>query len=277
MSDGRSIARVKVPVGEVVIEAYRAVFGQLGLFFDLAWLPLLIQLALSVVPGLLLHFLPGMLPGLSDDALVYIELAGVAVCVTAFGVRWYAAMLFADRRTLSRAAFLKAWPRFIAYILVLFVAPSVAALQISPDKLVAAGGPTLDASVQTTVVSLILTASVALGLLVFLACARSSLLFPAAAYGKPLNWAEAWRRMRGNTWRYVGCWALTSVPFLLAVGFLENMALGLTGFTDASAMKVPGGILLDGLADTIVFFVSFALGAAILSGFYRRLVLHRPI
>lgn len=280
MGDGSSIAPVKVPVGEVVAEAYRAVFGQLGLFLDLAWLPLLIQLAVSVVPPLALHFLAaGKVPSVSDDVLLYAELAACIVCVTAFGVRWYAAMLFADGRALPRGAFFKAWLRFILYALV-FSIPSVIAIEISPDRLVADSQPALDASLQNTVVALIMTAGVALGLLVFLAYARWSLLFPAAAYGRPLGWGEAWRRMRGNTWRYVGCLVLTTLPFVLAVGFLENMALALTGFNDLNAMKAaqatPGGILLDGLSDTLVFFVGFALGASILTGFYRRLVLHRP-
>ena len=279
MGDGSSIARVKVPVGEVVVEAYRSVFGQLGLFLDLAGLPLLIQLAVSVVPSLALHFLPGKVPSVSEDALLYLELAAGIVCVTAFGVRWYAAMLFADGRALPRAAYLKAWLRFMLYALV-FSIPSVIAIQVSPDRLAAESGPALDASLQSTVIALIMTAGVAFGLLVFLAYCRWSLLFPAAAYGRPIGWSEAWRRMRGNTWRYVGCLLLTTLPFVLAVGFLENVALALTGFNDLNAMKAaqatPGGILLDGLCDTIVFFVGFALGASILTGFYRRLVLHRP-
>ena len=33
--------RVIVPIAEVAVEAYRAVFGRFGLFLDLAWLPLI--------------------------------------------------------------------------------------------------------------------------------------------------------------------------------------------------------------------------------------------
>lgn len=282
MGDGSSIAGVKVPVGEVVAESYRAVFGQLGLFLDLAWLPFLIQLAISIVPPLLVHFAPaGRLPAVADQLPDYLELAGLILCVTAFAVRWYAAMLFVDGRALPRRAFLKAWLRFVVYAAVLFAVPLLMGFQESPERLVAESEPGLDAALQNTVVAFLMTVRVALGILAFLAYARFSLLFPAAAYGRPLGWAEAWRRMRGNTWRNVGCLLLTTVPFVLAVSVLVDVALILTGFPDEATQKAalsstPGGILLSGLSDTIVFFIAFALGASILMGFYRRLVLHRP-
>jgi hypothetical protein len=265
---------------EVVPEAYRAVFGQLNLFLDLAWLPLLLQLAATVCPPLAQHFFPSTIPVLSNDLLAYAEAATGIVFVNAFGVRWYAALLFADGRAMPRAHFLKAWGRFVGYGII-FAIPSLAVLDLSPEKLVAQSDPAITASIQNTVVAALLTASVAVILVISLALARWSLLFPAAAYGRPLGWREAWRGMRGNTWRYVGCLLLTSLPLLIFVLYFEKIVLSLAGLNDQDAIKkamqtIPGAILLDGLCDTIVMFVGFALAASILAGFYRRLVLHRP-
>lgn len=279
MSDGQSIGHVRVPVGEVAAEAYRAVFGQLGLLLDLAWLPLLVQLAATLAPALVLHYLPPGSVALPDYVLMLFEAAAGIICVNAFGVRWYGALLFSDGQALPRALFLKAWARLIAYatLFTVLTVPSAIVLSISPDTFMANSDLAPNAAAQNSVVALILTVAVVLATLVCLAIARWSLLFPAAAYGQPLGWSAAWQLMRGNTWRYVGCLFLTTLPFLFGMGFLETAALALTGATDVNVVKsVPGGILLDGLCDTVVMFVGFALAAAILASFYRRLVLQRP-
>ncbi len=42
---------VRIPVAVVTVGAYRFVFGRLGLFLELAWLPLLLLLAVAIMPA----------------------------------------------------------------------------------------------------------------------------------------------------------------------------------------------------------------------------------
>src|SRR6185437_8731891 len=68
----------KVPVAEVMIEAYRTVFGRLSLLLDLAWLPLILVLAATILPGYLRFYqgiaalaaLPGNTLGFGIDDLI---------------------------------------------------------------------------------------------------------------------------------------------------------------------------------------------------------------
>lgn len=279
MSDGQSIGSIKVPVGEVAAEAYRVVFGHFGLLCDLTWLPLLVQLAATLAPPIALYYLPPGSVAAPDYVVMLIEATAGIICVNAFVVRWYGVLLFPDRPAMPGALFLKAWARFIAYatLFAVLTMPSAIALSVSPETFIASSDVDSQAPAQNTMVALILTVAAVLAILVCLAIARLSLLFPAAAYGRPLGWSAAWRLMRGNTWRYIGCLLLTTMPFIFVVGFLETVTLMLTGATDVNVVKsVPGGILLDGLCDTAVLFGGGALAAAILAGFYRRLVLDRP-
>ena len=265
------IPPVQVPVGEVVIAAYRAVFGHFGLALELGWLPLLILLSAFVLPDLALHYLvpPAVTasapPGLGIDDLGQLVIGIFAL--SAFAVRWYQLMLLADPRALPFRVSLRAWLRFAAYglaILAFWTGFYVAAALTSRA---APGG-----SDGVIVVEAVIAA------LLFIGITRLSLLFPAAAHGAPLGLTAAWQAMSGNVWRLVGANILAVLPLfftnVLIVGAIGDLAFA--DPTEAPLASAPlGYFLLAGVIQAVTGFVTVALIASIASEFYRRVMLPR--
>lgn len=267
--------RIKVPIAEVVIIAFRAVFGRLGLMLELAWLPLLVLLAAVLLPGLVTKYVmpqaghaaashPALGPG--DLAVDAISL----LCLNAFAVRWHQLSLFADIRTVPRRLFLRAWARFVAYtllisILVYLLVLALFAVAASTSR------PPADDPGAVGLVALATALAFALGL----AIARCSLVFPAAACGEPLGLVAAWRQMRGNTWRLIGATVMVIVPIVFTVGLVLNRILGAAGLDSPEGLLSDpplGFFLLAGVVDVVLRFIFVALGATILSEFYRRIL-----
>ncbi len=258
--------RVIVPIAEVAVEAYRAVFGRFGLLLDFAWLPLLIMLAAALLPGYLHLYLGwaaipswrGDVVGLSVEDLIE-SLVGL-VCLNGFAVRWHQAVLFSGERSAPAGVFLGAWARFLLYTVLLYL--------VSTGVLVAL----LVAGVEGAPAYLAPIASM-LAVLLWVGMLRCSLLFPAAAFGKPLGIAAAWQAMRGNSWRLLGCVFVACAPVVVAVVLIVT---GVTaGFQiERFAPDLPVGFfILRGVVATCANLVIVALGATVLSTFYRRIML----
>ncbi|MGB8182222.1 MAG: hypothetical protein WCF13_07620 [Stellaceae bacterium] len=251
---------VKVPVPDVTVGAYRAVFGQLGSVLELGWLPLLILLGVSIVPAVL----P---PDFGQNSIVLralpdlVDLVAGALCLNAFGVRWYQVQLFggADHRP-----WLGPWCRFLLYTFALY-----AALGVVLAAILFAGTIVGDRSIslEIGIVALDLAAVAAL----LLAMARLSVLYPAAAAGRPIGVDGAWRVTRGNGWRIILCWLSATAPLLLGVQIIMGAVFAGFGIGDA-AITPMGLYILRGLIGTVADFLIAALGAVVLSDVYRRLV-----
>lgn len=276
-----SAAIVRVPVAEVAAEAYRGVFGRMGLFLEIAALPLLLLLAATLVPGYLLdHFVPAeTLAGWGrggdlDFGVTDIIAALFAVpCLNAFAVRWHHVVLFAGERALPRGLFRRAFGRFLLYTLLIYA--TAAALILGALTIAASGGIAGEAELPAPVATAAAVVVTLLASFVWYATLRCSLLFPAAAYGRPLAISAAWRALRGNSWRLVGCALLACAPFTLTIVFLFNALLAALHLDTASALAAPslGLFILRGLVNTLSNFVLVALAASVLGGFYRRLAL----
>ena len=259
-------ARIKVSVAEVMVEAYRGVFGQLNLLLETAWLPLLLLLAAAILPGYL-HLYRGLIAlptwrgdqfGLSIENSIE-ALTGL-LCLTAFAVRWYQVTLFAGARGAPTGIFSGAWLRFLLYTLLLYLIAGllVVALLLSeqdgvPDYVGFIAGVAIMAA--------------------WLAPMRCMLLFPAAASGKPLSIAAAWRGLSGNTWRLFVTVLFVSIP----VAFVTAMIVSafFAGFhIDASGDQLPplGFFLLRAVLSTCGNVLVVALCASVIAGFYRRLI-----
>ncbi|HEY3918505.1 MAG TPA: hypothetical protein VGL83_11970 [Stellaceae bacterium] len=260
----KAVTRARVPVAAVMVEAYRGVFGRLSLLLELAWLPLLLVLAAAILPGYLQLYRgvgaipawPGDAFGLTVDDLVE-ALVGL-LCLSAFAVRWYQTLLFNHGRVPS-GIFLGAWLRFLLYMLLLYL---VAAVLLSAMVLAdIAGAPGYAAPVAGA------------GMIAaWLAPVRCSLLFPAAARGKPLSLAAAWRAMRGNTWRLFATVMLVSIPTVFAVAMLISSIAALLGLDSGSDAPPPlGFFILRGVISSCADFIVVALGASVAAGFYRRI------
>jgi hypothetical protein len=262
---------VRVPVADVVFAAFRSVFGRLGLVLELGWLPLLIILAALLLPDLALRYLvAGGLASVSTDFDIgnLIQETIVALCLSAFALRWYRMVLLADPRALPRRVFAGVWVRFMAYSAGVgaLVGALVAAMVIT---IPAADDSGAVAVATRTLVGVVATA-VSLGI------ARMSLLFPAAAYGAPLGLGAAWRAMRGNSWRLVGANIMAVMPIVLFVNLLIALLAGAHLISPEELADAPsvGFILLYGVVAAVLSLIMAALGASILSEFYRRIMLH---
>jgi hypothetical protein len=276
--DGES-GRTKVPIDRVAATAYRIVFGRLGRVLELAWLPLLVLLAVELLPGLLGDYLWPDAPAASSFLAADIaEKVIVVLCLSAFAVRWHHLVLAADR-PLPLRRFLVVWARFLGYSLPFLLAiaavakgTSIALNAVSalpPDHAVAK----LIAMVTPNVASAFIT-GVALALVLVLA--RCSLLFPSVVMGQALGILSAWRRMRGNTWRFVAATLLVTAPILLLTAVLLNLILAGASLSLPEVRDNPplGLFLLNGVFVICLFFLSVALVSTVLADFYRRLVLH---
>jgi hypothetical protein len=257
MASGATAA--KVPVAEVAASAYRSVFGRLSLFFDLAWLPLLITLLAAILPGYL-RFYGGLGPfphWIGDDMGFGIEALIEAVvgffCLNAFAVRWHQTLLVP--RSAAPPPFIGPWLRFLLYtaLFYLFAAALVALLfSVNDDSRWPVG-----------------IAAIAL----WLVPVRCSLLFPAAACSQPLSFAAAWRALRGNLWRLLGCGFAACMPAVfIAALILSGVFAGFHLDRFGSARLPPGFFILYGVIKTCLNFIVMALGASVLALFYRHTV-----
>jgi hypothetical protein len=265
----REAKRIKVPIGEVAVIAYRAVFGHPGLILELGWLPLLVMLAAAIGPGMLTEYSAPHDGGQSGDWVFDILGAGISLlCINFFAVRWHQAMLLVEPRTVPRRLLIGAWLRFLLYTLIF----NVVTIGLLEGFAVPGPGTGGEAEGQAPVA----LAAAALVVAISLAMTRCSLLFPAAARGRPVGWLEAWRTMRGNTWRLIGTTFLVVTPVILLVYVILNRlfaALHITDPAELAAHPPPGLLLLGGVLEVVLTFLFVALVASILSEFYRRIVL----
>jgi hypothetical protein len=257
--------RIKVPVAEIMVEAYRGVFGQLNLLLEIAWLPLLLLLAAAILPGYL-HLYRGLITlptwrgdrfGLSAENSI--EAVTGLLCLTAFAVRWYQAALFTSGRSAPAGIFVAAWLRFLAYTLLLYLIAAVLIIVLLLS----------DQDSVPEIVGIVVGAAMMAAWLVPIRC---MLLFPAAAAGKPLSIAAAWRGLAGNTWRLFAAVMLVSIPLVFITAMIVSAFFA--GFhIDASGDRLPplGFFLLRAVLSTCGNVLVVALSASVIAGFYRRL------
>jgi len=263
---------VRIPVAAVTVGAYRFVFGRLGLFLELAWLPLLLMLAVAILPA----FLPSLAAPDSDSIVLRLlpdigQLVVGGLCLNAFAVRWHQMALFPNPVDAQAQSWLRPWLRFLLYTFAFYLV-NLAMLGL---LLLVSGGADLN---QPDQIAMLLLAT-AVAVPVWLGMVRLSLLFPAAAYGQPLGPGAAWNAMRGNTWRLIACGFLAGLPLVLSVAVVLSVVFTALGMqigdlqSDDPAFAPPMGLLLlEGVIDTVVNFLIVALGASILVEVYRRLV-----
>ena len=263
---------VRIPVAAVTVGAYRFVFGRLGLFLELAWLPLLLMLAVAILPAIL----PSLAAPDSDSIVLRLlpdigQLVVGGLCLNAFAVRWHQMALFPNPVDAQAQSWLRPWLRFLLYTFAFYL---VNLAMLGLLLLVSSGA---DLNQPDQIAMLLLATAVAVP--VWLGMVRLSLLFPAAAYGQPLGPGAAWNAMRGNTWRLIACGFLAGLPLVLSVAVILSVVFTALGMqigdlqSDDPAFAPPMGLLLlEGVIDTVVNFLIVALGASILVEVYRRLV-----
>lgn len=258
----------KLAVGTMVRFAYRSVFGRLELIPELGWIMLLALLAVAILPDLLIpgrHVGGQFRIGWQDGAQAVVALLALA----AFAVRWHQSILLGDPRRQPPSMFFRGWVRFLVYGCVLYGALGIVVAATAFGLAWSAPDPALE--------GLIALGALIVIWLVLLATARLALLFPAAACGRPLGVGAAWRLMRGNSWRMVWVSILTALPLkIVAFGLAAIMiAAALPAGSEFVTTPPMGFVILSGVIEAVSDMLLAALGASVLSGFYRELVAWR--
>ncbi len=258
----------KVVIGAIVRFAYRNVFGRLELVPELGWIMLLALLVVSIVPGLLL---PVSHSGneFRLDPQDYVQAAVALLALSAFAVRWHQSILLGDPRRQPVALFFRGWARFLIYGCILY---AVLGALVAAAAIGLAG-----MSDSTSAQALILFVALVIAWLVLLGTARCAMVFPAAACGKPVDVSAAWQVMRGNSWRLIWASLLTALPLKVVTLVLTAIVVALVAPAGTADLSNPpmGFVILLGVIEAVSDMLLAALGASVLSGFYRELVAWR--
>jgi len=261
----------KLSVRAVTSFAYANVFRRLGLVLELGWIPIIALLGGMILPSLLSPKTVGVDDAFSVGPADMVQALVAFLSLSAFAVRWHQALLLGDPRRLPPATFFRGWLRFMLYLLLVYMLVAVIlALSVLGFSRIGTSG--------IGEVSLEIGA-IALSLAAVGAILRCCLLFPAAAIGAPLGFREAWTRMRGNGWRLGIASILNGVPVMVVFGVIASALLiaALPDDPDMATAPPMGLVIMSGVIETIADILLVALGASLLSAYYRGLVEGKPL
>ncbi|HEX2653436.1 MAG TPA: hypothetical protein VHN11_07280 [Xanthobacteraceae bacterium] len=198
----------------------------------------------------------------------------------AFAVQWHRVILLKSPESLEwRSCWPSIWQYFL-YFAGMYVVPPILGGAILLFFL-SIGDP-------YSATSSFFVFAVLLSVCAFTACLpRLTLVFPAAACGFPASLREAWRRMKGNTWRLIGASALSSIIMIIVlmagVAVFTLLFLGadvtVSHFFGAPTYDSLGFLITAILIQTLKVSFSFlviALFASIAAIVYREIVLRSP-
>jgi hypothetical protein len=276
-----SAGRGKVPLWRTAIDSYGFVFGNLDRFLALGWILLLIAAAVQIVGALVM----GERLGWGAETL-QVSPAYVAVNILFsiifyamflfFAVRWHRFYLLDERESVfSEILAARNW-RFLGYILLLALAPflpMVIGMIIGLGAAISGAGLPQEETVAGLLATFVLFAWLATFVLFFVFL-RFSLVLPAAAVDRPIGLGEAWRNMRGNTWRYIGAIILVAIPIIIVILilmalFVPFLFAGMHGGGPRPPMTF---LVVWNLVNMIFTFFGTAVGITVLSTFYRHIV-----
>ena len=266
----------KVPVWRTAIESYRFVFGNLDRFFALGWLLLVITFAVNMASGILVDV--GAREAASvADWVNYVALTAISWAMHAlFAVRWHRFFLLGERESVfSDVLGARNW-RFLGYTVLLSFAPIFPMMFVG---LIGFGDSTLEAGPQAieainwTLIILFGLYMLAMPIIVFVLF-RFYLVLPAIAVDRPLTLGEAWRNMRGNTWRFIGASFLIGIPLIIAISIQAMFAAfsQLASATGGAPEPTMGVLVATNAVMAIIGFLLIAAGITVLSKFYRHIV-----
>ncbi|HTZ80635.1 MAG TPA: hypothetical protein VMC10_22180 [Stellaceae bacterium] len=274
---------VKVPVMATIREACGQVFGRFGFFINLALLPALAVLVLRLALASL-YFPPAAAPDhpASGGPWWLNLLAGIlsVLVYNVFLVRWHQQALYGAPRDYDSVVFLQGYRRFVLYSLITYGVVLALAIGLGASSLVVAGFSLFGLS-KAAVGGLAIGALIGLvGFSVWML--RCALIFPSAAYGRPLGFGEAWQQIRGNAWRLFGAsllvalimFVVTFVPSFF-IGIADGVAKVMAKHSSPSSTFMMVLLVARLVVDVAATFIGMALGASTLSIFYQRIVLRR--
>jgi hypothetical protein len=228
----------QIDVIDQVGRAYRAVLDRVRLVVEMALLPYLIVLAATLVAVLMPGGVFGGILAALINAIAFLIFGSI------FLVRWHRSVLLDE--TVGEGLIPEGWTEFI-----------IATIKLG--AIVVAGWVVL-VLVGAMPPHMLTIPLVAIGGAVMsLMAMRVSLIFPAAAIGRPVALRTAWDWLQGNFWRLFACVLAAYFPF-----FVVTLILNAIGALFPSLLW----IVFEAL-QLAISFVSVAVIAALLSHLYR--------
>ena len=266
----------KLPVWRTVLGSYGFVFANLDRFLALGWLPLVIAFAASMTLAVLVDVGGGTNAPVADW-VTYVALEAASWAMYAvFAVRWHRFFLLDERESvISDVLGARNW-RFLGYTVLLSFAPVLPIIFLG---LIGFGDFPLEAEPQAmeainwTPIILFGLYMLAFPIIIFVLF-RFFLVLPATAVDRPLTLGEAWRNMRGNTWRFIGATLLIGIPLIIAVSIQAMFAAfsQVASATGGAAEPTIGDLVATNAVMAIIGFLLVAAGITVLSKFYRHIV-----
>ncbi len=269
----------KVPFLDTAVDSFRFVFSNLGRFFALGWLPLVIDIAFSMTSGFLTETGSGESRSLTDWVTYIVLLAAPIAMYVLFAVRWHRFFLLEERESVFSEIFAardwrfifatRDW-RFLGYTTLLFYLPFVLVLivfVVGFETFFFWALPGIGRLASTETLLLILMGLYALAAATLLnILLRFSLVLPATAIDRPLTLGKAWDKMRGNSWRFIGAaWLGPGMVMIIEEYYFRPSTRPVGGYGSQFAIDV---IVFSALADLL----ATAVGITVLSKFYRHIV-----
>jgi hypothetical protein len=231
----------QIDVVDQVGRAYRAVFERLQLVGEMVLLPYVLVLAIEFVAALIAQ---GGMVGRIVAALV--QAIGFLLFGTVFVVRWQRFVLLGE--TVGGELLPPGWREFVIVSVKLGALVFVGWLLLFGIALL----PPFFVTIPLTAAG---------GVALTLAALRLSLIFPAAAIGRPIPLRAAWDSVAGNFWRLFGCAFAAYFPFVVL-----QMVVAAIGSGSPSLIGVVFLALRLALS-----FAGSAVAAALLCNLYRDL------
>ena len=246
----------KLPVWRTVLGSYGFVFSNLGRFLALGWLPLVIAFAASMTSDVLAE-VGGGKNGFVADWLTDIALEGVSLAVYAvFAVRWHRFFLLGEHESVFIGIFSPRDWRFLGYLVLLTFAPFVPVWVF----LLISEFVSILPSIAASILLLVMT--------------RFSLVLPGTAVDRSLGLGEAWRKMLGHTWRFIGAFFLAAILYVIPL-WIVSAIFGQSlsgGITSGAPEPTIGTLFATNAAMAIFGFLATAAGITVLSKFYHHIV-----
>ncbi len=246
----------KVPVGRTAIESYRFVFTNLDRFFALGWLPLLITFTVYMASDVLADVGGGKNGFVADWASDIVLEAGSLAMYAVFAVRWHRFFLLGEHESVFIGIFSPRDWRFLGYAALITWTPFVPMWVF----LLISEFVSILPSIAASILLLVMT--------------RFSLVLPGTAVDRSLGLGEAWRKMLGHTWRFIGAFFLAAILYMIPL-WIVSAIFGQTlsgGITSGAPEPTIGTLFATNAAMAIFGFFATAAGITVLSKFYRHIV-----
>lgn len=214
----------KLPVGQIIRQAYAFTFQDIGTVIGLIWVPTVIQAAVNFF--VLRAYYPAVADAIDAGAapagavtllpfvlivvtLLAFSMIAVALCQQVMGIRQgtaFAHLAFgaAELKVFGSFFLLYGLLTLCLFLLIMAVAIAMAA------------GPGAVA----------VTACVGFGALIYAAARLSFLLVPAVLDGSDIGFIRSWKLTGGNFWRIIGVGIATLAPIALVVDIVTSVLLG---------------------------------------------------